>query len=321
MAAPFSFVLAIFRPYFNEPGADPQSHPKPLKLNPIATKAYAENGLRLSHCCYPVYFQQFNRQKGPVFAAKIVTAVQLARLRVFEPSRRPVKDRCNGYIGRRRLGRRFRPKPEYPLESDAHCYGSQGALTLGAERSRDMAEARWPLPSLGWQKRALDYGVKFTGGAVHGGRPDSDRGHAGVRCGPQRAVVDEHLAPDCKIGFQSQPPRMVFWRAGGFSQMPCIRITIRFDSETLRLVDREARRQKASRSEFIRNAVRHQARNQAAPFAESVKKLDKRQKARSSKPPRSPLWRLASRGDPPGLSIRAKGMGATTRRCASSQVH
>jgi len=136
MAAQISFVLAIFGPYFNEPGADPQSHPKPLKLKPIATEAYAENGLRLSHWCYPAYFQQFNRQKGPVFAAKIVTAVQLARVRVPEPCRRQVTDRCNGYIGRRRLGRRFRAKPEYPLESDANLLSVSKGLNFGSRTVR-----------------------------------------------------------------------------------------------------------------------------------------------------------------------------------------
>ena len=38
-----------------------------------------------------------------------------------------------------------------------------------------------------------------------------------------------------------------------------IRINITVDRETLRVADREARRQKTSRSEFIRRAVRNQA--------------------------------------------------------------
>lgn len=41
-----------------------------------------------------------------------------------------------------------------------------------------------------------------------------------------------------------------------------IRINITVDRETLRLADREARRQKTSRSEFIRKAVRDQAEDQ-----------------------------------------------------------
>ncbi len=38
-----------------------------------------------------------------------------------------------------------------------------------------------------------------------------------------------------------------------------VRINITFDQETLRLADREARRRKTSRSEFIRDAVRAEA--------------------------------------------------------------
>jgi metal-responsive CopG/Arc/MetJ family transcriptional regulator len=44
-----------------------------------------------------------------------------------------------------------------------------------------------------------------------------------------------------------------------------VRINITFDHETLRLADREARRRRTSRSEFIRDAVRAEAtRNDAA---------------------------------------------------------
>jgi len=44
-----------------------------------------------------------------------------------------------------------------------------------------------------------------------------------------------------------------------------VRINITFDHETLRLADREARRRRTSRSEFIRAAVRSEAaRNDAA---------------------------------------------------------
>jgi metal-responsive CopG/Arc/MetJ family transcriptional regulator len=44
-----------------------------------------------------------------------------------------------------------------------------------------------------------------------------------------------------------------------------VRVNITFDHETLRLANREARRRKTSRSEFIRAAVRSEAtRNEAA---------------------------------------------------------
>ena len=39
-----------------------------------------------------------------------------------------------------------------------------------------------------------------------------------------------------------------------------IRVNITFDRETLRLADREARRQRTSRSDFIRNAIRSVAK-------------------------------------------------------------
>jgi len=51
-----------------------------------------------------------------------------------------------------------------------------------------------------------------------------------------------------------------------------IRINITVDRETLRLADREARRQKTSRSEFIRKAVRDQAENRRQ-LAEDKKQL------------------------------------------------
>jgi len=51
-----------------------------------------------------------------------------------------------------------------------------------------------------------------------------------------------------------------------------IRINITVDRETLRLADREARRQKTSRSEFIRKAVRDQAENRQREFEEEEKR-------------------------------------------------
>ena len=57
-----------------------------------------------------------------------------------------------------------------------------------------------------------------------------------------------------------------------------IRINITVDRETLRLADREARRQKTSRSEFIRKAVRDQAEVQRR-HVEDGKQLAKRLEA------------------------------------------
>ncbi len=52
----------------------------------------------------------------------------------------------------------------------------------------------------------------------------------------------------------------------------CIRINITVDRETLRLADREARRQKTSRSEFIRKAVREQAQSLRHEFEEEERR-------------------------------------------------
>jgi len=51
-----------------------------------------------------------------------------------------------------------------------------------------------------------------------------------------------------------------------------IRINITVDRETLRLADREARRQKTSRRAFIRKAVRDQAENRQREFEEEQKR-------------------------------------------------
>jgi len=51
-----------------------------------------------------------------------------------------------------------------------------------------------------------------------------------------------------------------------------MRINITVDRETLRSADREARRQKTSRSEFIRKAVRDQAENRRREFGEEEKR-------------------------------------------------
>jgi metal-responsive CopG/Arc/MetJ family transcriptional regulator len=51
-----------------------------------------------------------------------------------------------------------------------------------------------------------------------------------------------------------------------------IRINITVDRETLRLADREARRQKTSRSEFIRKAVRDQAEGRRRESEEEARR-------------------------------------------------
>lgn len=50
-----------------------------------------------------------------------------------------------------------------------------------------------------------------------------------------------------------------------------MRINITIDSETLRLADREARRRKTSRSEYIRTAVRDLASGRRAEFEERAR--------------------------------------------------
>lgn len=57
-----------------------------------------------------------------------------------------------------------------------------------------------------------------------------------------------------------------------------IRVNITFDQETLRLADREARRRKTSRSDFIRDAIRSAARRDQRA-AEEVALCDRRRKA------------------------------------------
>jgi len=57
-----------------------------------------------------------------------------------------------------------------------------------------------------------------------------------------------------------------------------VRINITFDQETLRLADREARRRKTSRSDFIRSAIRSAAEgNEQA--AEEAARRERRRKA------------------------------------------
>ncbi len=55
------------------------------------------------------------------------------------------------------------------------------------------------------------------------------------------------------------------------------RVNITIDAETLRLADRAARRQRTSRSEFIRNAVRAQAQGERQAGDEAL--LDRRRRA------------------------------------------
>jgi metal-responsive CopG/Arc/MetJ family transcriptional regulator len=57
-----------------------------------------------------------------------------------------------------------------------------------------------------------------------------------------------------------------------------VRVNITFDDETLRLADREARRRKTSRSDFIRSAVRFTA-EQKQREVEAVALRARRQKA------------------------------------------
>lgn len=57
-----------------------------------------------------------------------------------------------------------------------------------------------------------------------------------------------------------------------------IRINITIDRETLRLADREAHRQKTSRSEFIRKAVRAQAEDRRQQ-ADSEARRDRQKRA------------------------------------------
>jgi len=57
-----------------------------------------------------------------------------------------------------------------------------------------------------------------------------------------------------------------------------VRVNITFDPETLRMADREARRRKTSRSDFIREAVRTAAGNHEHA-AEEVALRERRRKA------------------------------------------
>jgi Arc/MetJ-type ribon-helix-helix transcriptional regulator len=57
-----------------------------------------------------------------------------------------------------------------------------------------------------------------------------------------------------------------------------VRINITFDRETLRLADREARRRRTSRSDFIRNAVRTAAAENEQVAQEATLR-ERRQKA------------------------------------------
>lgn len=57
-----------------------------------------------------------------------------------------------------------------------------------------------------------------------------------------------------------------------------VRVNITFDRETLRLADREARRRKTSRSDFIREAVRTVAANHERA-AEEAALRERRRKA------------------------------------------
>lgn len=57
-----------------------------------------------------------------------------------------------------------------------------------------------------------------------------------------------------------------------------VRVNITFDRETLRLADREARRRKTSRSDFIRNAVRAAAKEYDQE-AEEAARRERRLKA------------------------------------------